>query len=60
MTKGKLISHAAFVLALAAVGGPSARADEVPELNIDPVCRGIAAHASGPSECGGPDLSFSQ
>ena len=61
MTKGKLSFHIAFALALAAVGGPApARADEVPDLNIDPVCRGIAAHATGPSESGGPDLSFTQ
>ena len=36
------------------------RADEVPTLNVDPVCRGIAQQSAGPSEKGGPDLAFSQ
>jgi hypothetical protein len=38
----------------------AAFADDVPELNIDPVCRGIAQQAKGPGERGGPDLAFSQ
>jgi hypothetical protein len=29
-------------------------------LNVDPVCRGIAQQAAGPSEKGGPDLAFSK
>ena len=37
-----------------------ARADEVPVLNIEPVCHGIAQQASTPSERGGPDLAFAQ
>jgi hypothetical protein len=37
-----------------------ASADEVPTLNVDPMCRGIAAHAAAPGETGGPDLSFTQ
>ena len=35
-------------------------AEEVPTLNIDPICRGIAAHARAPGEAGGPNLSFTQ
>ena len=35
-----------------------ARSQSVPDLNVDPVCRGIAQQASDPSETGGPDLSF--
>jgi hypothetical protein len=38
----------------------AAFADGVPDLNIDPVCRGIAQGAKGPGERGGPDLAFSQ
>jgi hypothetical protein len=37
-----------------------AQSQEVPVLNVDPVCRGIAQQASDPSEKGGPDLPFSQ
>jgi hypothetical protein len=35
-------------------------ADDVPDLNVDPVCRGIAQQAKDPGEKGGPDLAFSQ
>jgi hypothetical protein len=34
--------------------------DEVPVLNVQPVCRGIAVQAANPTETGGPDLSFKQ
>jgi hypothetical protein len=37
-----------------------ASADAVPTLNLDAICRGIAAHATSPGEAGGPDLSFRQ
>jgi hypothetical protein len=37
-----------------------ARSDDVPVLNIDPVCRGIAQQAANPGEKGGPDLAFAQ
>lgn len=46
--------------ALLAVTPATAQSDHVPDLNLDPVCRGIAGHASGPAEAGGPDLSFSR
>jgi len=35
-----------------------ARSQTVPDLNVDPVCRGIAQQAGDPSETGGPDLKF--
>jgi len=35
-----------------------ARSDDVPVLNVDPICRGIAQQAATPSERGGPDLTF--
>ena len=50
----------ALLLAFAITGAGMARADGVPDLNVDPVCRGIAQQASGPGERGGPDLAFSQ
>jgi hypothetical protein len=37
----------------------SAFSDDVPELNVDPVCRGIAQQAKDPGEKGGPDLAYS-
>ncbi len=37
-----------------------AHADDVPTLNVEPVCRGIAQQAAAPSEKGGPDLAYSQ
>jgi hypothetical protein len=48
-------SITAMVLLLAV--GP-ARAQSVPNLNVKPVCRGIAQQALNPSESGGPDLTF--
>jgi hypothetical protein len=35
-----------------------AKAQQLPHLNVDPVCRGIARHANSAGERGGPDLSF--
>jgi hypothetical protein len=37
-----------------------ARSDDVPVLNVDPVCHGIARQAANPGEKGGPDLAFAQ
>jgi hypothetical protein len=37
-----------------------ARADEVPQLNVDPVCHGIAKQSASPGEKGAPDLGFAQ
>jgi len=38
----------------------AARSDDVPVLNVQQVCRGIAQQAMDPSETGGPDLAMSQ
>jgi hypothetical protein len=37
-----------------------AQAQAVPDLNVDPVCHGIAQQAANPSEKGAPDLAFSK
>ena len=37
-----------------------AQAQDVPVLDVEPVCRGIAQQASGAGERGGPDLGLSQ
>src|SRR5215467_2180490 len=39
---------------------PPAQAQAVPDLNVNPVCHGIAQQAADPSEKGGPDLAFSK
>jgi hypothetical protein len=36
----------------------AAWSDEVPVLDLDPICHGIAQEASDADERGGPDLSF--
>jgi hypothetical protein len=46
--------------ALMVVAVVTANAEEVPLLDIDPICRGISAHAAAPGESGGPDISFTQ
>jgi hypothetical protein len=38
----------------------AARSDDVPVLDVKPVCHGIAAQGMDPSETGGPDLAMSQ
>jgi len=55
---GLLTGSATVLLLLTAIS--SARADEVPVLNVNPVCRGIAEQAGDPGERGGPDLAFSR
>jgi len=52
-----LLGVAAVILLAASV---AAHADDVPQLNVDPVCHGIAQQAGTPGEKGGPDLAFSQ
>jgi hypothetical protein len=47
----------AIVLLLFALPG-SASAQSIPQLNVDPVCHGIAQQAWAPSESGGPDLTY--
>ena len=59
MVRSIIISQA-LVFAFAIAGAGAARADDVPTLNVDPVCRGIAQQAATPGERGGPDLAFSQ
>jgi hypothetical protein len=36
----------------------AALADDVPVLDVQPICRGIAMQAANPTEKGGPDLTF--
>jgi hypothetical protein len=52
------VTAAAAFVAVMAVW--PAQAQEIPDLNVDPVCHGIAQQAANPSETGGPDLAFRQ
>jgi hypothetical protein len=52
------VSAAAAVLLL--LGIWPAQSQEIPDLNVDPVCRGIAQQAANPTEKGDPDLTFAQ
>jgi hypothetical protein len=56
------VLSAAFILTavILLVAVRSASAQEPPNLNVDPVCHGIAQQAANPSETGGPDLAFAQ
>src|ERR1700744_3406056 len=38
----------------------AAWSQQVPVLNLDPICHGIAHGASGAGEKGGPDLAYAQ
>jgi hypothetical protein len=51
-----LLKCISAIIVLAAA--EAVRAEEVPTLNPDPVCRGIAQQAGTPGERGGPDLTF--
>ncbi len=57
MRKLTVISVFMFTLAGAAL---SARADDVPVLDVNPVCHGIARQAASPGEKGDIDVSFKQ
>jgi hypothetical protein len=61
MTKRPIPSvtvSAATVLAVTAAMIVPVPAQQLPHLNVDPVCRGIARHANSPGERGDPDLSY--
>jgi hypothetical protein len=54
-----LLMRCVFAAILLGASWPG-QADDVPDLNVDPVCRGISQQASDPSEKGGPDLAFAR
>jgi hypothetical protein len=54
----RLAAVAAAVVFL--IAAEPARSQAIPDLNVDPVCRGIAQQAANPTENGDPDLAFSQ
>jgi hypothetical protein len=54
------MSIGGFSAVLLLSGILAAWSDEVPVLDLNPICRGIAQGAAGAGERGGPDLSFAQ
>jgi hypothetical protein len=50
--------HFALAVPLTLILLAPARADDVPVLNVNPVCKGIAEQSATPGERGGPDLTF--
>jgi hypothetical protein len=50
----------AAVLSLAVFDAAIAQSNSVPNLNVRPVCRGIAQQAATPGESGGPALGYGQ
>ena len=50
----------AVAAAVLSIAVRPAQSQAIPDLNVDPVCHGIAQQAANPSEKGGPDLAFSQ
>jgi hypothetical protein len=56
----RVVFIAAAAAAVLCIAARPAQAQAIPDLNVDPVCHGIAQQAANPSEKGGPDLAFSQ
>jgi len=50
----------ASALSLSAFGAAIAQSDGLPNLNVRPVCLGIAQQAATPGERGGPALGYGQ
>ena len=59
MSQIRSLAAIATAAVLATAAAP-ARSQEIPNLNVDPVCRGIAQQGSTVAEKGSPDLAFSQ
>jgi hypothetical protein len=51
---------AALSLSLSVFGAAIAQSGGVPNLNVRPLCRGIAQQAATPGESGGPALGYGQ
>ena len=56
----RVIFFVAAATAAVLIAVRPAQAQAIPDLNVDPVCHGIAQQAPDPSEKGGPDLAFSK
>ena len=56
----RVLSIAGVAVVISFVVIRTALSQDIPKLNIDPVCHGIAQQASNPTEKGDPDLAFAQ
>jgi hypothetical protein len=56
----RVVRVAAAAAAVFLIAATPVRSQALPELNVDPVCRGIAQQAAGPGEKGDIDVAFSQ
>jgi hypothetical protein len=54
----RLLFNVSIGLPLLLISTLVAMADDVPVLDVQPICRGIAMQAANPTEKGGPDLTF--
>ncbi len=56
----RIVFQVGIVLAALLTSSLGVPADDVPVLDVQPICRGIASQAANPTEKGGPDLTFSK
>jgi hypothetical protein len=56
----RVLLTAMISAAILLILGWPAQSQEIPDINVDPVCHGISQQAANPSETGGPDLAFAQ
>ena len=54
----RLVFQVCFALMALLTLSLDAFADDVPVLDVQQICRGIASQAANPTERGGPDLAF--
>jgi hypothetical protein len=54
----RVLARAGIAWTILSISTLFAVSDDMPVLNVEPVCRGIAEQAANPTEKGGPDLSF--
>jgi hypothetical protein len=57
-SKMRTLLQGAFALTTLLTLSLGASADEMPVLDVNQICRGIASQAANPTERGGPDLAF--
>ena len=54
----RIVFQVCFALMALLTLSLDAFADDVPVLDVQQICRGIASQAANPTERGGPDLAF--
>ena len=54
----RIVFQVCFALMALLTVSLDAFADDVPVLDVQQICRGIASQAANPTERGGPDLAF--